>query len=204
MSLTGFIGAITLATLSVLFSYFIWLPLIIKYTKIFETALRLRCKFLIIRHPLLVYLTLIFCAVIMLLEIPFFMISLIMLSQTQLQSRTSQIVMIRNSSQLSFNLIFYTFYIVQSITWFGIFFLILFKSYLLYFNQCLNLAVINQAWQKEINVGVTDWYISNKKRWGSAIWLIKKFSPLYVVFVAGNVVYVTCMFHSMHMQYLCY
>ena len=47
------------------------------------------------------------------------------------------------------------FELIHGLLWFALLTAFCIKFYLLYFNQQLNLAVINQTWQKQINIGVT-------------------------------------------------
>lgn len=125
------------------------------------------------RHPVLVTLINVVCTIIMIVERPIFLFN-------QLSKHNKN-----NYSEIFlFNLPFWSLELLFGITWFGLFICICLKFYLLYYYERLNLAVVNQAWQKEINVGITDWYISNSQRWGNPIWLIKV-SIIPYLFVVG-------------------
>ena len=76
------------------------------------------------------------------------------------------------------------FELIHSICWFSLFICICIKFYLLYYYEKLNLSIINQAWQREINVGITDWFISNSQKFGNPIWLIKISIIPYVFLIA--------------------
>ena len=81
-----------------------------------------------------------------------------------------------------------SFDVISIFLWFSLLSLIILKFYLLYYNQQLNLSVINEAWQKEINIGVSDWYIVNKNSKGNSKWLIKVVITPYLLCVIALVV----------------
>ena len=54
----------------------------------------------------------------------------------------------------------WTFTLMHSMLWFALLIIICLKFYLLYFNQQYNLALRNQAWKNEINIGVTGLFAS--------------------------------------------
>ena len=49
----------------------------------------------------------------------------------------------------------WTVQLIHALLWFGFLIILCIKFYLLYYNQQFCLALINQTWQKEINMGIT-------------------------------------------------
>ena len=64
-------------------------------------------------------------------------------------------------------------YLINAIFILPIFDQFVLKTYLLYFEQKYQLAIINMTWLKHINNGVTDWYITKRQTFGNFNYLLK-------------------------------
>lgn len=79
----------------------------------------------------------------------------------------------------------WSFYFVIGINWWCVLGLFATKTYLLFYNQKYNMAVVNSVWQKDINPLQLNWYISHKQSFGSVSWiLIRIFLPFYIFSVS--------------------
>lgn len=149
----------------ILLMMLIYTPLLIRSLQYFRLITqKKKNKFITMRHPLLVYLINCICAFVILVERPLLACIFV------------------------FNLFKLPVWLIElfyALSWFPLFICLSFKTYLLYYNQQLSLSIMNQAWQKEINMGVTDWYIANHNSWGNPIWLIKVFSIPFILGVAA-------------------
>lgn len=131
--------------LSICCGYFLCFPFIVYclHRSHITRARDRKDQFFKIRHPSLVYMINILCILIILFERSF-------LAFNSVFSFSSQIVL-----NISFE---WVYELVYCILWFSLWFIIGIKWYLLYFVQQFNLAIVNQAWQKNINIGVTGMY----------------------------------------------
>ena len=123
----------------------IYVPTIIIFVNRYYKLCHYRkIKHLQVRQPLLIYLINIVCFFIALIERP-------------LSAWVTVFDSLSYFDQFiqDFDWILLLIQLISSLTWLALFLFICFKFYLLYYTQQLNLSVINQAWQKEINMGVT-------------------------------------------------
>lgn len=68
---------------------------------------------------------------------------------------------------------FWVLYLINAIFILPIFHQFALKTYLLYFEQKYQLAIINITWLKQLNNGVTDWYITKRHTFGNFNYLLK-------------------------------
>ena len=121
----------------------IYVPMIVIFVNRYYKLCHYRqIKLLQVRQPLLIYLINIVCFFIAIIERP-------------LSALISVFAMDALSNAFVDNWSLLVIQSISSLTWIALFMFICFKFYLLYYTQQLNLSVINQAWQKEINIGVT-------------------------------------------------
>ena len=79
----------------------------------------------------------------------------------------------------------WSFYFVIGINWWCVLGLFATKTFLLFYNQKYNMAVVNSVWQKDINPFKLNWYISKRSTFGSVSWILTRiFLPFYIFSVA--------------------
>ena len=79
----------------------------------------------------------------------------------------------------------WSFYLVIGTNWWCALGLFATKTYLLFYNQKYNMAVVNSVWQKNINASKLNWYIAHKSTFGSVSWILTRiFLPFYIFSVS--------------------